>query len=298
MVWWAWSAYAWLTDAIDVENIVTRLLVLAAMAAGFFMALAVPDAFQDEAAWFAVAYFVVRILQSALFSWGVRDHPGHLRATIRLAPWFVGAASARTRRRIRGQRPSRVGLARVARARRRRRAGGGTGRVAHLAVALRRALRADRDHRARGVDRGDRDRNLGARARLDVCALRARCIRRGRGAVVGVLRLRRNRGRAIAETGRGASTRDPRSRRLHLLPLPDRARDHLLCGGRQEDARAPARSAVDRRSLGARARGRGLPPRLRAHALPRGPLGSPGSGWLPAPLPSSWRCSSTGRTRS
>ena len=92
MVWWAWSAYAWLTDAIDVENIVTRLLVLAAMAAGFFMALAVPDAFQDEAAWFAVAYFVVRILQSALFSWGVRDHPGHLRATIRLAPWFVGAA--------------------------------------------------------------------------------------------------------------------------------------------------------------------------------------------------------------
>ena len=53
MVWWAWSAYAWMTNAIDVENPVTRLIMFAAMAAGFFMALAVPHAFADEAAWFA-----------------------------------------------------------------------------------------------------------------------------------------------------------------------------------------------------------------------------------------------------
>ena len=76
MVWWAWSAYAWMTNAIDVENAVTRLIMFTAMAAGFFMALAVPDAFQDEAAWFAVAYFVVRVLNSTLYAWGVRDDPG------------------------------------------------------------------------------------------------------------------------------------------------------------------------------------------------------------------------------
>ncbi len=92
MVWWAWSAYAWMTNAIDVENVVTRLILLAAMVAAFFMALSVPDAFQDEASWFAVAYFVVRILQSALYSWGVRNDPGNLRATLRLAPWFLLAA--------------------------------------------------------------------------------------------------------------------------------------------------------------------------------------------------------------
>ena len=92
MVWWAWSAYAWMTNAIDVENPVTRLIMFAAMAAGFFMALAVPHAFADEAAWFAVAYFVVRLLNSALYSWGVRDDPGALRATLRLAPWFLVAA--------------------------------------------------------------------------------------------------------------------------------------------------------------------------------------------------------------
>jgi low temperature requirement protein LtrA len=92
MVWWAWSAYTWMTNAIDIENTVTRLILFTAMAAGFFMALAVPDAFQDEAAWFAVAYFVVRVLNSTLFAWGVRGDPRQLRATLRLAPWFLVAA--------------------------------------------------------------------------------------------------------------------------------------------------------------------------------------------------------------
>ena len=92
MVWWAWSAYAWMTNAIDIENSITRLIMFTAMAAGFFMALAVPDAFQDEAAWFAVAYFVVRILNTALYTWGARNDPVLLRATLRLAPWFLVAA--------------------------------------------------------------------------------------------------------------------------------------------------------------------------------------------------------------
>ena len=77
MVWWAWSAYAWMTNAIDVENAVTRLIMFTAMAAGFFMALAVPDAFQDEAAWFAVAYFVVRVLQLDALLLGSPRRPRH-----------------------------------------------------------------------------------------------------------------------------------------------------------------------------------------------------------------------------
>jgi low temperature requirement protein LtrA len=92
MVWWAWSAYAWMTNAIDVENTVTRLIMFAAMAAGFFMALSVPDAFQDEAAWLAVAYFVARVLNSTLYAWGVRGDPGQLAAVLRLSPWFLSAA--------------------------------------------------------------------------------------------------------------------------------------------------------------------------------------------------------------
>ena len=149
MVWWAWSAYAWMTNAIDVENAVTRVIMFAAMAAGFFMALAVPDAFQDEAAWFAVAYFVVRVLNPTLYIWGVRGDPVLLRAMGRLAPWFVVAARRRPRRRLRRCGLPHLGVARFARHRRRRDADRRARRVARLAVALRRAVRADRDHRAR-----------------------------------------------------------------------------------------------------------------------------------------------------
>lgn len=92
LVWWAWSAYTWMTNAIDVDNVVTRLIVFAGMAAAFFMALAVPDAYEDEAAWFAVAYFVVRLLQPALYAWGVRHDRAQLGAVRKLAPWFLVAA--------------------------------------------------------------------------------------------------------------------------------------------------------------------------------------------------------------
>jgi low temperature requirement protein LtrA len=91
LIWWAWSAYAWLTNAIDVENVGTRLFVFAAMLATFFMALAVPDAYADEGAWFVVAYFVVRVLQVALYLWGVRDDPLQRVAVTKLAPWFLVA---------------------------------------------------------------------------------------------------------------------------------------------------------------------------------------------------------------
>jgi low temperature requirement protein LtrA len=89
MIWWAWSAYTWMTNAVTIESVVTRLLFLGAMLASFFMALAVPDAYQDEGLWFAIAYFTVRLLQVGLYLWGLRGDPAYLRAFARLAPWFV-----------------------------------------------------------------------------------------------------------------------------------------------------------------------------------------------------------------
>ena len=91
LVWWAWAAYAWLTDAIDIENVPTRLFIFGAMLAAFFIAISLPDAFADEAAWFAIAYFVVRVLQIGLYVWGMRDDPLQRGGVIQLAPWFLVA---------------------------------------------------------------------------------------------------------------------------------------------------------------------------------------------------------------
>jgi low temperature requirement protein LtrA len=54
MIYWAWSGYAWATNAIDLGRPVLRLGYLAAMGASFGMAVAVPDAFGDETLWFIV----------------------------------------------------------------------------------------------------------------------------------------------------------------------------------------------------------------------------------------------------
>jgi low temperature requirement protein LtrA len=91
LIWWAWGGYAWMTNAIDIESTGVRLLFLLATAASFFMALAVPHAYGSQGAWFVVPYVVVRMLQLALYIWGLRADHDHQAAIIKLAPWFFVA---------------------------------------------------------------------------------------------------------------------------------------------------------------------------------------------------------------
>jgi low temperature requirement protein LtrA len=89
MVYWAWSGYAWATNAIDLGRPLLRLGYLAAMGASFGMAVAVPDAFGDQTLWFVVPYVVVRLLNLALYIGGLRDDREQQRAVLALAPWFA-----------------------------------------------------------------------------------------------------------------------------------------------------------------------------------------------------------------
>src|SRR5919204_2721009 len=59
-LWWAWSAYAWLTNTLDPEEGAVRLAVLASIAAMLVVSLAAPGAFGSDGVTFGVAYFVVR----------------------------------------------------------------------------------------------------------------------------------------------------------------------------------------------------------------------------------------------
>src|SRR5207248_11220264 len=67
MLWWAWSAYAWLTNTVDPEEGGVRLAVLAAIAAMLVVSLAAPGAFGPDGVIFGVAYLVVRTLHLVLF---------------------------------------------------------------------------------------------------------------------------------------------------------------------------------------------------------------------------------------
>jgi low temperature requirement protein LtrA len=91
IVWWAWSGYAWLTNAIDIESFGVRLAMLVATLGSFFVALAVPHAYDTQGAWFAVPYLAVRVLHIGLYLWGLRADPEHRAAVRKLAPWFLVA---------------------------------------------------------------------------------------------------------------------------------------------------------------------------------------------------------------
>jgi low temperature requirement protein LtrA len=68
LLWWAWGAYAWLTNYIAADEDRERLLMFAAMGAFLVAALAVPHAFDDDALVFAVAYAVARWLHIFIFA--------------------------------------------------------------------------------------------------------------------------------------------------------------------------------------------------------------------------------------
>ncbi|MDX1659939.1 MAG: low temperature requirement protein A [Nitriliruptorales bacterium] len=69
LVWWAWTQFTWTLNLADTEHALIRLPVLAATAAAFFLAQAVPDAFGDAGLWFASSYVTVRLLGLGLQEW-------------------------------------------------------------------------------------------------------------------------------------------------------------------------------------------------------------------------------------
>jgi low temperature requirement protein LtrA len=85
LLWWAWTAYAWLTSVIEPEEGAVRIVMFGAMAALLIVALATPGAFGDSALTFAIAYGVVRAGHIALYLLASRDDPGLRRSVVSLA---------------------------------------------------------------------------------------------------------------------------------------------------------------------------------------------------------------------
>ncbi|GIM97425.1 low temperature requirement protein A [Paractinoplanes toevensis] len=67
LVWWMYSGYAWLTNAVAPNSTTRRTLLLTGMAGFLVMALAAPEAFGEYGWLFGVSYLVVNVVHSALF---------------------------------------------------------------------------------------------------------------------------------------------------------------------------------------------------------------------------------------
>lgn len=91
VLWWAWSGFAWLTNAFDAESKLLRIPVFVAIAALLVVSLAVPKAFGEYAWIFAIGYLVVRLIHVTFYLLGARGNNELTAAVLRLSPVFVTA---------------------------------------------------------------------------------------------------------------------------------------------------------------------------------------------------------------
>jgi low temperature requirement protein LtrA len=92
-LWWAWAAYAWLTNTVDPEVGAVWGAMLFAMAAMFVAALAVPDAFGRHGVVFGVAFLIVNVMHLTLYALAARDDRDLLAAILRIAPFALSGAA-------------------------------------------------------------------------------------------------------------------------------------------------------------------------------------------------------------
>jgi low temperature requirement protein LtrA len=89
VVWWMYSGYAWLTNAVAPNSTLRRTLLLTGMAGFLLMALAIPEAFGEYGWLFGVGYLVVNLVHSTLFR---TAGPAAIQALRVLAPFNIAAA--------------------------------------------------------------------------------------------------------------------------------------------------------------------------------------------------------------
>src|SRR4051795_10971907 len=68
LVWWAWSAFVWATNASDPDGAVLRAVLLVATVLIFVCGLVLPRAWEDEAVLFVLAYAGVRFMHLGLYA--------------------------------------------------------------------------------------------------------------------------------------------------------------------------------------------------------------------------------------
>jgi low temperature requirement protein LtrA len=92
VVWWSWNYTTWVTNELDPESPVVRLLMIAIMLASLVMAAAIPDAFGDKAGLFVGAYLAIQLGRHAFLTFAAAE-----RGTIereragRILAWFAAA---------------------------------------------------------------------------------------------------------------------------------------------------------------------------------------------------------------
>lgn len=92
VVWWAWNYTTWVTNELDPDSPVVRLLLIGIMLASLLMAVAIPEAFGDRALLFAGSYVAIQVGRHVFLAF-VAAGSGTIERerAERILTWFVAA---------------------------------------------------------------------------------------------------------------------------------------------------------------------------------------------------------------
>jgi low temperature requirement protein LtrA len=89
-VWWQWIDTAWITNWLDPDRPVVRLFMFAQMLAALVIAAAIPRAFDDRGAAFALAYLTMQVGRDLFMLWALRRHDhNNWRNFLRITVWHL-----------------------------------------------------------------------------------------------------------------------------------------------------------------------------------------------------------------
>ena len=90
VVWWSWNYTTWVTNELDPEEPVTRLLLIALMLGSLLMAIAIPDAFDDKALLFAGSYVGLQVFRHTFLTFAAaRPRTIERERAGRILVWFL-----------------------------------------------------------------------------------------------------------------------------------------------------------------------------------------------------------------
>ena len=94
VVWWAWNYTTWVTNELDPDSNVVRLLLLGIMLASLLMAVAIPEAFGDHALLFAGSYVAIQVGRHTFLTFASADAGTIERERAgRILAWFVASGA-------------------------------------------------------------------------------------------------------------------------------------------------------------------------------------------------------------
>lgn len=99
LLWWSWTAYAWLGNVVNPNDSWVRIVMFIAMTAMFILALTIPEAFNDLPGGLdgpvvvAVCYFLFRLLHIVMFLIASNEDKGLRRQVMKFIPSMLGGTT-------------------------------------------------------------------------------------------------------------------------------------------------------------------------------------------------------------